>query len=126
MLALIADNASNNNTLLREFSDIVRTLAASLGTSTRFDSEKAQIRCLAHIIHLAVMELLLGVKAVRPGTSTDDFSPDDLTEEDAEAITADGNREALQDDDDDCADPNVNLASAIEKVCCLLSVCCQD
>jgi hypothetical protein len=118
LVALVSDNASTNGTL-------VRHLATSLGRSSaelRWDPEKGQIRCLAHIIHLAVMSLLRSIKAVPLSTDIRDFDPKDLllTPEEAESFVATDNFEALEGDDTTKADPAIDLTSAIDKVC----ICC--
>lgn len=62
---------------------------------TRWDDSKAQIRCFPHVIHLAVMALLLGVKAVPAETGDFDFSSEPLIVEAAEALALENNTEAV-------------------------------
>lgn len=86
------------------------------------DADTATIRCLAHVIHLAVMELLVGLKAVKKGDIRDDdidLAP--LTEELAEAVASDfGEGEKT---DDEVIEEQMNqggdevLASMIGRVC---------
>ncbi|QRV78693.1 hAT family dimerization protein [Ceratobasidium sp. AG-Ba] len=114
LLALVTDNASNNGTL-------VRHLASFLGhraSHSRWDPEKGQIRCLAHIIHPAVMSLLRGIDAVPLTTDLRDFNPQDhaLAGNDAEDFVASDNKEALESDETEEADLSVNLSSAIDKI----------
>ncbi|QRV92757.1 AC9 transposase [Ceratobasidium sp. AG-Ba] len=114
LLALVGDNASTNGTL-------VHHLSASLGQSSsklRWDPEKGQIRCLVHIIHLAVMTPLRSIKAVPMSTDMHDFDPKDLqlTPEEAESFVAINNTEALEDDLNTKLDSSVDLTSAIDKI----------
>lgn len=112
---MAADNASNNATTVQNLTQLITGLAATI--TSRWDGTKAQIRCLPHIIHLAVMALLKNIKAIPEDTPTDDFDTSDMTEEDAEAIAPDGpGREIEQDDASDTVDASVDLQSAIAKV----------
>ncbi|CAE6378200.1 unnamed protein product [Rhizoctonia solani] len=114
ILALVSDNATNNDTLIRHLSSNLQ------GTfpHSRWNGLEAHIRCLAHIIHLAVMSLLRGVKAVPASTNVRDFNHNDhtLTIEEAELIVSDDNLEALKSDEHELADPLVDLRSGIEKI----------
>lgn len=114
VVALVSDNASNNGTLIQHLST---TLEKSSPTS-RWSRDKAHIRCLAHVIHLAVMALLRGLKAVPPSTNIREFDPNDqhLTPDEAEAFVADDNRESSEVDDMISEDQEVDLSSAVAKV----------
>lgn len=93
-----ADNASNNGTLLASLVEKIEAARAAAGRNSNFeevekleelDPERAMIRCLAHIIHLAVMEILLAIKAISKKDAQavgnwDEFEP--MTEEEAERI----------------------------------------
>src|SRR5258706_377230 len=69
-ITITADNASNN-----------RTMMASLATRLcctdpvgDYDSDHSTICCLAHVIHLLVMDLLVNIKAVHSSPQrVDDF-----------------------------------------------------
>lgn len=51
------------------------------------DSDTSTIRCLSHVIHLAITDLLVGLKAVKKtDVREDDIDLGDLTEEMAEEI----------------------------------------
>lgn len=90
-----------------------------------WDPERATVRCLAHIIHLAVMALLAGAKAIPSSTPVvlEDASP--MTEEDAEGLNplpdsvAESNEDRLamyyQNPGFGDAD-DIDLSSPIEKV----------
>jgi hypothetical protein len=56
------------------------------------DPRQCTVRCLSHIIHLAVIAFLVEIGVVKKGAVKEDELPDlsSLTEEDAEAITGDG------------------------------------
>lgn len=115
IVSLVSDNASNNGTL-------VQHLSARLQRSSpqsRWDGTKGHIRCLAHIILLAVMSLLRGLNAVPDSTDLRDydFNDSDLNEDLAEAMIASDNSESLEKDDEDRLDPLVDLKSGISKVC---------
>ncbi|CAE7119567.1 unnamed protein product [Rhizoctonia solani] len=114
ILALVSDNASNNGTLIHHLSANLQKSAPN----SRWNGSGGHIRCLAHIIHLAVMSLLRGIKAVPASTNMRDFKHDDhaLTVEEAELIVADSNLEALEADDQELADPSIDLQSGIEKI----------
>ncbi|QRV94993.1 AC9 transposase [Ceratobasidium sp. AG-Ba] len=114
VISLVSDNASNNNTLIEHIS---RRLKQSAPES-RWDGTKGHIRCLAHVIHLAVMSPLCGISAIPDSTNLRDFDYDDklFGEEIAEAIVAEDNRESFESDDQESPDPLVNLLSAICKV----------
>lgn len=115
LVALVSDNVSSNGTLVRHLS----TQLKQSSPNSRWDQDRGRIRCLAHIIHLAVMELLKGVKAIPLSTDSRDFDPSDLslTPEAAEAFVAEDNNEAAERDDSTTVDPMVNLSSAVDKVC---------
>jgi hypothetical protein len=55
------------------------------------DPRRCTVRCLSHIIHLAVIAFLVEIGVVKKGAVKEDELPDlsSLTEEDAEAITGD-------------------------------------
>ncbi|CAE6479261.1 unnamed protein product [Rhizoctonia solani] len=114
ILALVSDNASNNGTLIHHLTSNLRVSSPN----SHWDGSGGHIRCLAHIIHLAVMALLRGIKAVPASTNTREFKHNDhaLTVEEAELIVADDNLEASETDDQELADPSVDLQSGIEKI----------
>ncbi|CAE6380725.1 unnamed protein product, partial [Rhizoctonia solani] len=116
LVALVSDNASNNGTLVDHLETELQ--GASNYSGTRWDSTKGHIRCLSHVIHLSVMSLLRGVKAIPRNVDIRAFNPGDqtLTSEDAEAFVADGNKEADELDDSGIVDSTVDLASAIDKI----------
>ncbi|CAE7121114.1 unnamed protein product [Rhizoctonia solani] len=114
VLALVSDNASNNGTL-------VSNLAGALGQPSpqmRWDSSKGHIRCLPHVIHLAVMALLLGINAIPRGTDVRNHIDDDslFTEADAENVVAEDDQEAHENDGANNIDSTVNLKSACDKI----------
>lgn len=116
MIALAADNASNNGTLVAEFSKLLPNLARPPEVGVRWDGSKAQIRCLPHVIHLAVIALLLGVKAVPAGTSNSEFSAEPMSVEEAEALALENNVEVLLEEKEAAVDPLVDLGNAVAKV----------
>ena len=56
------------------------------------DGNKMHIRCLAHVIHLAAMELLVKIKVIQDGDKKagDIDVAADLTEEEAESLDYEG------------------------------------
>ena len=114
LVALVSDNVSSNDTLVQHLS----TQLDRSSPASRWDQNRGRIRCLAHIIHLSVMKLLKGVKAVPPSTDIRDFDPSDqfLTSEEAESFVADNNNESAELDSSTTVDPMVNLSSAVDKV----------
>lgn len=100
---------------------MMRSLASKLeatGAISDVDPEKATIRCLAHIIHLAVMAILveLGVVSEEEAESMP-LESRRMTNDEAEAWEG-GNEEADLSDDEiaDAIDPKVDLKSVISKV----------
>lgn len=82
LLTITADNASNNGTHISTIGRLIFTADPSLW----WDNNRATIRCLPHVVHLAVMALLVGVKAVKSDTPIDPVVIDDLTTAEAENI----------------------------------------
>jgi hypothetical protein len=58
--AVVCDNASNNDTLLQALGE----KCADEGID--FSHKDSRIRCLPHIVHLAAMQLLEGISAIKP------------------------------------------------------------
>ncbi|CUA76156.1 Zinc finger BED domain-containing protein RICESLEEPER 2 [Rhizoctonia solani] len=114
VLALVSDNASNNGTLVQYLSSSLQKSAPD----SCWDGTQGHVRCLAHIIHLAVMSLLCGVKAVPTSVNSRDFTHNDhsLTSDEAKLIVADDNFEASESDDKVLPDPMIDLGSGIEKI----------
>ena len=95
---MTADNASSNRTMI---SSLTRKLTNSANSGT-IEPEQATIRCLAHIIHLAVMSLLAGVGVIpKPADGSDPISSnhDAITLEEMEEYSGDGVEAGLSDDD---------------------------
>ncbi|CAE6431808.1 unnamed protein product [Rhizoctonia solani] len=111
VVSLVSDSASNNGTLVRHLSNQLRRSSPE----SRWDGTKGHIRCLAHVIHLAVMSLLRALRAVPESVDTRDFDYNDseLTEETAEAIVAENNQESLESDDTDMVDPLIRKITKI-------------
>lgn len=94
-ITVTADNASNNGTLLKTLTALVedgrkRPDRDLTGGSDDYDvdPQRSMVRCLAHVIHLAVMAMLIKLKAVKkPDPRKMGGGFDDLTEEEAENIT---------------------------------------
>jgi hypothetical protein len=67
-----------------------------------WDPDTSTIRCLSHIIHLAVLELLVRLKVVKKSSAQGDQSDDTaLTEETAELLGGDRQVEGEEEKDDD-------------------------
>ena len=86
------------------------------------NADMATIHCLAHVIHLAVMELLVGLKAMKKcGVHNDDIDLAPLTEELAEAIVSDFDEGKKTDDEiveeQRNEDGDDVLASMVGQVC---------
>lgn len=64
-LAAVTDNATNNDTLMR-------TINATWKT---FDADEHRVRCVAHIIHLAVNAFLTAMNATPPENDAEEFLP---------------------------------------------------
>ena len=114
LVALVIDNVSSNDTLVRRLS----TQLERSSPLSRWDQDKGRIRCLSHIIHLAVMASLKGVRAVPPSTDIRAFDPSDqfLIFEDTESFVSEKNNEAAELDSSTTIDPMVNLSSAVDKM----------
>lgn len=109
---MTADNASNNKTLICALADLInnRNLA-----SHNIDPAQSTIRCLAHIIHLAVTAGLAELKAVKL-TDKDEIpnlAPLSLIE--AESITNDG-REGDRSDEEIIDAEDEDTLTAVTKV----------
>ncbi|EUC63749.1 transposase, putative [Rhizoctonia solani AG-3 Rhs1AP] len=115
VVSLVSDSASNNGTLVRHLSNQLRRSSPN----SRWDGTKGHIRCLAHVIHLAVMSFLRALHAVPESVDIRDFDYNnkEFTQETAEATVAENHQESLESDDTDTVDPLVNLHSGISKVC---------
>jgi hypothetical protein len=59
-MAIVCDNASNNDTLLQALGE----KCADEGID--FSAIHLCIHCLLHIVHLAAMQLLEGIGAIKP------------------------------------------------------------
>ncbi|EEB92505.1 hypothetical protein MPER_08973, partial [Moniliophthora perniciosa FA553] len=58
IMAVMMDNASNNDTLMQELE------LRCFGTGIQFSAKDARMRCMPHIIHLAALKLLEGIGAI--------------------------------------------------------------
>lgn len=77
-------------------------LVELLGDAGRYelDADTATIRCLSHVVNLAVLELLVVLKVVKKTDVREDIIDiGDLTEEEAEEIGADDFAESEKDDE---------------------------
>jgi len=92
------DNASNVGT----FNHAVVDMLQENDARWELNADTSTIRCLSHIIHLAVLELLVGLKAVRKSDTHGNQLSDNafLTEEMAELLGGDGQIEGEEDKDD--------------------------
>jgi len=86
------------------------------------NADTATIHCLAHVIHLAVMELLVRLKAVKKcDVRNDDIDLAPLTEELAEAVASDFDEGKKTDDqiveEQRNEDGDDVLASMVGQVC---------
>lgn len=113
-MTITADNASNNATMTRA---LARKLE-STGIITDIDPEKATIRCLAHVIHLAVMAMLVELGAISKDDAdsvaldTNELAEDQLEIDGRDLDEADMSDEQLEWE----IDPSVDLSSIISKV----------
>ncbi|KAG1844392.1 hypothetical protein C8R48DRAFT_557418, partial [Suillus tomentosus] len=60
IMGVVCDNATNNDTLLESLEE------KCTAEGIEFSHKKARIRCLPHIVHLSVMQLLEGIGAIKP------------------------------------------------------------
>ena len=120
---MTADNASNNGTLVQTLTTLInedRMVAASSlewDDSEEMDPERAIIRCLAHVIHLAVMDMLIVLKAVKKKDVRLTYNIDVMTEAEAEALG--GGDDKVEKEAMGLQEEDVDLSSAIQKVCFL-------
>ncbi|KAJ8580565.1 hypothetical protein M405DRAFT_690140, partial [Rhizopogon salebrosus TDB-379] len=61
IVAIVCDNATNNDTLLESLEERCNEEGID------FSHTKARIRCLPYIVHLAAMQLLEGIGAIKSG-----------------------------------------------------------
>lgn len=111
---MTADNAANNGTLMRRF---VRLLQPYITEDMDdLDALKAFIQCLSHIIHLSVMALLLGLKAVPYDIPLDQLDDGGLTEAEAETLASENSDSIDRDDALMRVELDIDLTSAVQKV----------
>lgn len=112
MISQTTDSASNNDTGFAKLSALI----SESGITTKWNLSESQIRCLAHIIHLAVMDLLLNIKAIPPDTPLDTPDPMgsiNISSEEAEELAPNPATSAEPGLD---VDVSVDLSSAFDKV----------
>ncbi|TFK35393.1 hypothetical protein BDQ12DRAFT_560533, partial [Crucibulum laeve] len=81
--AVVADNATNNDTLLYELEDMFREIGV------QFSAKDARLRCTPHTIHLSAMKLLDGIGAIPPLSEESRATPDNYQESVAEPTSPD-------------------------------------
>ena len=86
-----------------------------------YDKDRSTIRCLAHVIHLAVMELLVEVKVVKKsGIRTGEIEQAvDMDTEAAESIAAEDGLGDMTDDDllnMQEGEKDVDISAVVQKV----------
>lgn len=110
MITQTTDPASNNDTSFSTISSLIE----ETNIASKWNLSESQIRCLSHIIHLAVMALLNGIKAV-PNVDPNNINidADSGSLEEAEQVPA---PPVAQQDNDGTVDSAVDLSSAIDKV----------
>ena len=92
-------------------------------SATPLDKDKCTIRCLPHVLHLAVTDLLKALKSLAEDDELD-IAQDTLTEEDAERLHAE--RIAGEDVENDGQQlSDADLGFAILKVSFLISIPCR-
>ncbi|KAG0701701.1 hypothetical protein DFH29DRAFT_805962, partial [Suillus ampliporus] len=64
VLAIMADNASNNDTMC----EALQKLCEQEGIS--FNAQRARLRCLPHTTHLSALVLLEGIGAIKASKAT--------------------------------------------------------
>ena len=105
---MTADNASNNTAMMDKLEQLFEDDLIS------FEVSNSMIQCLAHVIHLAVMALLISVKVVKKNDVGNEI---DFSEEWDEEVGYGGE----PDNDDELlknqSGNDVDLTSAIQKVC---------
>lgn len=112
MISQTTDSASNNDTGFAKLSALI----SESGITTKWNLSESQIRCLAHIIHLAVMDLLLNIKAIPPDTPLDTPDPMgsiNISSEEAEELAPNPATSAEPGLD---VDVSVDLSSAFDKL----------
>ena len=114
---MTADNASNNATMMDKLEQLFEDDLIS------FEASNSTIRCLAHVIHLAVMALLISVKAVKKNDVGDEINfSEEWVEEAAEEVGYGGKFDVLGEPDNDDellknqSGDDVDLTSTIQKV----------
>ena len=109
-VSLTTDNAANNGTM-------IETLAKTLTNTGRIgfiDHDRVRVRCLAHIIHLAVTALLAEIC----GRSVDhDPELEPISVEEAENYLGDGDEASLSDRELIDEENEEDFSSSVAKVC---------
>jgi hypothetical protein len=112
-LSLTGDNASNNGSMVKELIDLINLERPD--TATPLEKDKVTIRCLPHVLHLAVTDLMKGIKSLAEDEELD-IGADILTEDDAERLHAERMAGKENEEDDESELSDVDLAYAILKV----------
>jgi hypothetical protein len=107
----VCDNTTNNDTLLESLEERCNEEGID------FSHTKAWIRCLPHIIHLAAMQLLEGIGAIKSGAGCHGVYQESVTA--PVDCDHDDNFAALLNDtdDEDHFETLQEVLSAIDKVC---------
>jgi hypothetical protein len=121
---LTADNASNNGTLIQSLADHINNQDIRDATSNMVDPAQSMIRCLAHIIHLAVMDGLVALRAVQKADiQADDDLPDlvPMSLADAEENGGDGPEKNMTDTEVMSESKSLDTSLPVTKVVTLLN-----
>lgn len=98
--------------MVTELVDMINTKRP---TAAALDKERVTIRCLPHILHLAVTDLLKALKSLAEDEELE-IGTDTLTEEQAERLHAERKAGEVGGGDDELALSDTDLAFAILKV----------
>jgi hypothetical protein len=98
--------------MIKELVDLINLARPS--TDTPIDKERTTIRCLPHVLHLAVTDLMKALKSLAEDDELD-VELDPLTEEQAERLHAE-RRAGEQDEQDKVQLSDTDLGFAILKV----------
>lgn len=130
-VSLTADNASNNGTLVKSLTKFIHDANIEVDV---IDPKNVIIHCLAHVLHLCVMELMVALKSLSKTKVEKNEATDlavEINETVAEVMAGDNEYAGMEDEEiinyDHQLEGRGSLSSIIQRVCQLcLFVCAED
>ena len=99
LFCITSDSASNNGRMMKELSKLLRKR-----DGIKWNGPAHHIRCLAHVINLAVKAFLSSLKITKVSDENEWFSRDDTEESDIDEENNDSGEEDIYGDEPNCQD----------------------